>query len=165
MKTLIECCRFCLAKSPCEGVQYDGQSCISLSNVLTTTIGTSQAWVMIPYVSNKAKVLLVGGKHAESMELLNLATKQSYIFDFPLKWSEGGQVSEHTYHFCAYGTNKKCILLNTQSFETEDSGVTVELQTRSKGLTIEHEGEQVIWLTGGPNLRNVYLANDILDGK
>ena len=60
MKTLIQCCSFCLAKSPCEGVQYDGKSCISLSNVLTTTIGTSQAWVMIPYVSNKAKVLLVG---------------------------------------------------------------------------------------------------------
>ena len=42
MKTLIECCSFCLAKSPCEGVQYDGKSCTSLSNVLTTTIGTSK---------------------------------------------------------------------------------------------------------------------------
>ena len=161
MKTLIECCSFCLAKSPCEGVQYDGKSCTSLSNVLTTTIGTSQAWVMIPYVSNKAKVLLVGG-NPESMELLNLATKQSYTFDFPLKWSEGGQVLEHTYHFCAYVNNKKCLLLNTQSFETEDSGVTVELQERSKGLTIEYEGEQVIWLTGGrdgSNLRTSQMTS------
>ena len=148
MKTLIQCCSFCLAKSPCEAVQYDGKSCTSLSNVLPTTIGTSQAWVMIPYVSNKAKVLLVGGL-SEGMELLNLATQQSYTFDFPLTWSEGGQVSEHAYHFCAYHNNKKCLLLNTQSFETEDSGVTVELQKGSKGLTIEYEGEQVIWLTGG----------------
>ena len=159
MKTLIECCGFCLAKSPCEGVQYDGKSrsCTSLSNVLTTTIGTSQAWVMIPYVSNKAKVLLVGG-NPESMELLNLATKQSYTFDFPLPWPEGGQVSKHTYHFCSYHDNKKCLLLNTQSFETEDSGVTVELQTRSKGLTIEYEGEQVIWLTGA-NLRTSQMTS------
>ena len=92
MKTLIQCCSFCLAKSPCEGVQFDGKSCTSLSNVLTTTIGTSQAWVMIPYVSNKAKVLLVGG-NPESMELLNLATKQSYTFNFPLKRSEGTHLS------------------------------------------------------------------------
>ena len=147
-KTLIECCSFCLATSPCQGVQYDGDSCTSISNVLTTQIGSSQAWIMVPYVSNKAKILLVGGA-SKDMELLNLDTKQSFVLDFPLSWPQGGQISEDTFLFCDYETDQKCVLLNTHSLEIEDLEVTVDLQERSKGLTVEYGGSQVLWLTGG----------------
>ena len=149
LKSLLECCGFCLAKSLCEGVKYIGDSsCTLLSNVLTTKIGSSQAWILTSYRSNEAKILLVGGRNND-MELLNLATKQSYVLSFPLTWPHGGQVSDHSWMFCAYETEQKCVLLNTQSLEIEDLEVTVEKQKRSKAVTVEYEGNQVIWLTGG----------------
>ena len=149
LKSQLECCGICLAKSLCEGVIYIGDSsCTLLSNVLTTKIGSTQAWILTSYRSNKAKILLVGGRNND-MELLNLATKQSYVLPFPLTWPHGGQVSDHSWMFCAYETEQKCVLVNTQSLEIEDLEVTVEKQKRSKAVSVEYEGNQVIWLTGG----------------
>ena len=84
------------------------------------------------------------------MELVNLATKQSFVFDFPIEWAEGGPISEDLYYFCGYHTNDHvCVTLNIETLEIEQTGVTVRQQIRSKAVTIEHEGQQVIWLAGG----------------
>ena len=45
-KTLIECCSFCLAKPPCQGVTFDGKTCTFLTNVITMETGPTQAWIM-----------------------------------------------------------------------------------------------------------------------
>ena len=155
VRTLIECCSFCLAKSPpCEGVQFDKEKgCTLLANIIPSNSGTSTAWIMVPLSSrNKAKVLLVSGNH-RNMELVNLATKQSFVFDYPVQWAQGGQISENLYYFCNYDAEKVasdriCATVNIDTLEIEQTGVTTQYQQRAVGLTIEHEGKQVIWLTG-----------------
>ena len=133
MKTLIECCNFCLVKSPpCEGVQFDKEepSCSTLANILPSLAsdsGTSSAWIMVPLSSrNKAKVLLVSGNE-RNMELVNLATKQSFIYDFPIQGAQGGPISENLYYFCTYdeepAVTTGCVTLNIDTLEIEPTGV------------------------------------------
>ena len=155
VRTLIECCSFCLAKSPpCEGVQFDKEKgCTILSNIIPSNSGTSTAWVMVHLLSwFKAKILLVSG-NAKDMELINLATKQSFVFDFPVRWAQGGPISDNLYYFCNYdakdeASERICATLNIDTLEVEETGVSVQYQQRAVGLTIEYEGQQVIWLTG-----------------
>ena len=139
MKTLIECCSFCLAKSPpCEGVQFDMEktSCSSLANILPSDSGTSSAYIMVPLSSrNKAKVLLVSGNE-RNMELVNLATKQSFIYEFPIQWAQGGPISANMYYFCSYYEDLFCVTLNIDTLETEFTAVTTQFQRRAVGRLI-----------------------------
>ena len=139
MKTLIECCSFCLAKSPpCEGVQFDKEktSCSSLANILPSDSGTSSAYIMVPLSSrNKAKVLLVSGNE-RNMELVNLATKQSFIYEFPIQWAQGGPISANMYYFCSYYEDLFCVTLNIDTLEIEPTGVTTQFQRRAVGRLI-----------------------------
>ena len=143
MKTLIECCSFCLAKSPpCEGVQFDKEktSCSSLANILPSDSGTSSAYIMVPLLSrNKAKVLLVSGNE-RNMELVNLATKQSFVYDFPIQWAQGGPISENLYYFCTYNqepiVTTGCVTLNIDTLEIEPTGVIPQFQQRAVGRLI-----------------------------
>ena len=135
-KTLIECCSFCLIKSPpCEGVQFDKEkgSCTLLANILRSDSGTSSAWIMVPLSSrNKAKVLLVSGNE-RNMQIVNLATKQSFIYDFPIQWAQGGPISEEMYYFCSYYEDLFCVTLNIDTLEIENVGVTTQFQKRAVG--------------------------------
>ena len=140
MKTLIECCNLCFTKSPpCEGVQFDKEtsSCTTLANILRSDSGTSSAWIMVPLSSrNKAKVLLVSGNE-RNMEIVNLATKQSFVYDFPVIWAQGGPISEEMYYFCGYDDEDDednfCATLNIETLETELTGVTTQYQQRAVG--------------------------------
>ena len=137
MKTLIECCNLCFVKSPpCEGVQFDKEiaSCTLLYNILRSDSGTSSAWIMVPLSSrNKAKVLLVSGNE-RNMEIVNLATKQSFVYDFPIIWAMGGPISEDMYYFCGYDSQDFfCATLNIETLETELTGVTTNYQLRAVG--------------------------------
>ena len=135
-KTLIECCSFCLIKSPpCEGVQFDKKkgSCTLLANILRSDSGTSSAWIMVPLSSrNKAKVLLVSGNE-RNMQIVNLATKQSFVYDFPIQWAQGGPISEEMYYFCSYYEDLFCVTLNIDTLEIENVGVTTPFQKRAVG--------------------------------
>ena len=135
-KTLIECCSFCLIKSPpCEGVQFDKEkgSCTLLANILRSDSGTSSAWIMVPLSSrNKAKVLLVSGNE-RNMQIVNLATKQSFVYDFPIQWAQGGPISEEMYYFCSYYEDLFCVTLNIDTLEIENVGVTTQFQKRAVG--------------------------------
>ena len=140
MKTLIECCNSCLVKSPpCEGVQFDKEiaSCTLLYNILRSDSRTSSAWIMVPLSSrNKAKALLVSGNE-RNMEIVNLATKQSFVYDFPVIWAQGGPISEEMYYFCGYDDKDDednfCATLNIETLETELTGVTTQYQLRAVG--------------------------------
>ena len=137
MKTLIECCNLCFVKSPpCEGVQFDKDksSCTLLYNILRSDSGTSSAWIMVPLSSrNKAKVLLVSGNE-RNMEIVNLATKQSFVYDFPIIWAMGGPISEDMYYFCGYDSQDFfCATLNIETLEIELTGVTTQFQERAVG--------------------------------
>ena len=158
MNTIIECCSYCLRKTPpCEGVQFDKKEpekgCTTLANIIPSNSGTSTAWIMDPISTrNKAKVLLISGNE-RNMELVNLATKQSFVFDFPISGAQGGPIAENMYYFCNYNSenvasDRICATLNIDTLEIEQTGVTTQYQQRAVGLTIEHEGKQVIWLTG-----------------
>ena len=136
-KTLIECCSFCLIKSPpCEGVQFDKEKsvCTLLANILRSNSGTSSAWIMVPLSSrNKAKVLLVSGNE-RNMEIVNLATKQSFVYDFPIIWAQGGPISEEMYYFCGFDKEDFfCATLNIETLEIELTGVTTNYQFRAVG--------------------------------
>ena len=48
LKTLIECCGFCMAMPTCEGVRFDGTNCQTLTNLTTccpTNDNVKKAWV------------------------------------------------------------------------------------------------------------------------
>ena len=136
-KTLIECCNFCSIKSPpCEGVQFDKEkgSCTLLANILRSDSGTSSVWIMVPLSSrNKAKVLLVSGNE-NNMEIVNLATKQSFVYDFPIQWAQGGPISEDMYYFCSYYEDFRCATLNIETLEIELTGATTQFQERAVGI-------------------------------
>ena len=136
MKTLIECCNFCFLRSPpCEGVQFDKEkgNCTLLANILRSDSGTSSAWIMVPLSSrNKAKVLLVSGNE-RNMQIVNLATKQSFVYDFPIQWAQGGPISEEMYYFCSYYEDLFCVTLNIDTLEIENVGVTTQFQKRAVG--------------------------------
>ena len=88
---------------------------------------------MVPLSSrNKAKVLLVSGNE-RNMQIVNLATKQSFVYDFPIQWAQGGPISEEMYYFCSYYEDLFCVTLNIDTLEIENVGVTTQFQKRAVG--------------------------------
>ena len=90
--------------------------------------------------------MLVSGS-TEDMELVDLTTKQSCILPFPLKWTQGGLISETKAHLCNFQTSAtlKCVLLNLSTLKTTFSDVTVSKVARTNSVMLNGQ----IASTGG----------------
>ena len=88
--------------------------------------------------------MLVSGS-TEDMELVDLTTKQSCILPFPLKWVQGGLISESKAHLCNFESALKCVLLNLSTLKTTFSDATVSKVTRTSSVMLNGQ----IASTGG----------------
>ena len=90
--------------------------------------------------------MLVSGS-TEDMELVDLTTRQSCILPFPLKWAQGGLISETKAHLCNFQTDSalKCVLLNLSTLKTTFSDATVSKVARTSSVMLKGQ----IASTGG----------------
>ena len=88
--------------------------------------------------------MLVSGS-TEDMELVDLTTRQSCILPFPLKWAQGGLISETKAHLCNFESALKCVLLNLSTLKTTFSDATVSKVARTNSVMLNGQ----IASTGG----------------
>ena len=79
-KTLIECCGFCGTIDSCQGVKFDGKTCIAINNVLPNfrAVKENQAWLDFELFKKSQKVVLFSGSE-NATEIIDVSFESSHI--------------------------------------------------------------------------------------
>ena len=151
-KTLIECCGFCGTIDSCQGVKFDGKTCIAINNVLPNfrAVKENQAWLDFELFKKSQKVVLFSGSESGT-EVIDVSFESSYILPDTFQGALGDKISDTEAMICAVSDALTCRYFRPERHH-EFTTIHQDFATsRKKAAAIGLPEMQGLWIVGGEN--------------
>ena len=151
-KTLVECCGFCGIIDSCQGVKFDGNTCIAINNVLPTfrAVKENHAWLDFELFKKSKKLVLFSGSKSQT-EIIDLSFESSHILPDTFTGAIGDKISDTETMICDVSNALSCRYFTPERHHEYTRLDQVLAVSRRKTAVIGLPEMEGLWIVGGEN--------------
>ena len=151
-KTLVECCGFCGIIDSCQGVKFDGNTCIAINNVLPTfrAVKENHAWLDFELFKKSKKLILFSGSKSQT-EIIDLSFESSHILPDTFTGAIGDKISDTETMICDVSNALSCRYFRPERHHEYTRLDQVLAVSRRKAAVIGLPEMEGLWIVGGEN--------------